>query len=216
MTSAEFLQSLTRFRRVQPKVGRVHARLLRLSRGRIRRSRLLAGGQPVLALTTTGRRSGARRTTVVAYVRHGGAYAVGALNLGSDHDPAWCLNLRADPRAWVQVDGERIAVTARHAAGREAEALWQTFIDRLPAIASSRALARRDVPMLVLDPRPPVTMTAVDAAHHETSEQQDDDHTDQGAEDAAQVERVVVTDTEAGGENRPAKGRTDQAEDDRD
>ncbi len=170
----------------------------------------------MLALTTTGRRSGDPRTTVVAYVRHGGAYAVGALNLGSDRDPAWCLNLRANPRAWVEVDGERIAVTARQAAGEEAEALWKAFIDRLPAIAASRALARRDVPMLVLDPRPPVTVTAVDPAHHEAGEQQDDDHTDQGAEDAAQVERVVVTDPEAGGENGPAKGRTDQAQHDRD
>lgn len=209
MTSAKFLQSLTRFRRIQPKVGRVHAGLLRLSRGRIRRSRLLAGGQPVLALTTTGRRSGTPRTTVLAYVRNGNAYAIGALNLGSDRDPAWCLNLRADPRAWVEVDGERMRVEAREANGMEAERLWQAFTERLPAIADSRALARRDVPMMVLDPRPPVAVTAVDPAHHEAGDQQDDDHADQGAEDAAQVERVVIADPEAGGEDRPAERRAD-------
>jgi deazaflavin-dependent oxidoreductase (nitroreductase family) len=152
MTLAKFLRSLTRFRRIQPQVGRLHAMLLRRSRGRIRRSRLLAGGQPVLALTTTGRRSGIPRTTVLAYVRHGDAYAVGALNLGSDHDPAWCQNLRSDPRAWVEVSGERRAVEARQASGEEAERLWQAFVDRLPAIADSRALARREVPMLVLAP----------------------------------------------------------------
>jgi deazaflavin-dependent oxidoreductase (nitroreductase family) len=85
-------------------------------------------------------------------VRHGEAYAIGALNLGSDRDPAWCLNLRADPRAWIHVDGERKAVTAREATGEEAEELWKAFIERLPATANSRALARREVPMLVLDP----------------------------------------------------------------
>jgi deazaflavin-dependent oxidoreductase (nitroreductase family) len=152
MTLAKFLRSLTRFRHIQPQVGRLHATLLRRSRGRIRRSRLLAGGQPVLALTTTGRRSGTPRTTVLAYVRHGDAYAVGALNLGSDRDPAWCLNLGSDPRAWVEVNGERISVEARRAGGEEAEGLWQAFIERLPAIADSRALARREVPMLVLVP----------------------------------------------------------------
>jgi deazaflavin-dependent oxidoreductase (nitroreductase family) len=152
MTFAKFLRSLTRFRYVQPKVGRVHAILLRLSRGRIRRSRLLAGGQPVLALTTVGRRSGTPRTTVVAYVRHGDSYAVGALNLGSDRDPAWCLNLRSNPRAWIQVNGERKAVEASQASGEEAERLWQAFTDRLPTIANSRRLARRKVPMLVLSP----------------------------------------------------------------
>jgi deazaflavin-dependent oxidoreductase (nitroreductase family) len=152
MTLAKFLRSLTRFRRIQPQVGRLHAKLLRRSGGRIRRSRLLAGGQPVLALTTTGRRSGAQRTTVLAYVRHGDAYAVGALNLGSDRDPSWCLNLRANPQACVEVRGERRAVEAREAGGEEAERLWQAFIERLPAIADSRALARREVPMLVLSP----------------------------------------------------------------
>jgi deazaflavin-dependent oxidoreductase (nitroreductase family) len=119
----------------------------------VRRSRLLAGGQPVLALTTTGRRSGIARSTTVAYIRHGDAYAVAALNLGSDRDPAWCLNLRADPRAWIYVDGERNAVEARQAEGREAEQLWRALIDRLPMTAKFRELARRPVPMLVLEQR---------------------------------------------------------------
>lgn len=152
MTLAKFLRSLTRFRRIQPLVGRVHAAVLRRSHGRLRRSLLLAGGQPVLALTTIGRRSGTQRTTVVAYVRDGEAYAVGALNLGSDRDPAWCLNLRANPRAWIEVSGEREAVEAREASGEEAERLWQAFVERLPSIANSLRLARREVPMLVLTP----------------------------------------------------------------
>src|SRR5437660_2192872 len=112
MALARFLRSLTRFRRVQPIVGRIHAVILRRSGGRLRRSRLLAGGQPVLALTTTGRRSGLQRTTTVAYLQHGNGYAVTALNLGSDRHPAWCLNLRADPRARVHVNGKTAPVHA--------------------------------------------------------------------------------------------------------
>jgi deazaflavin-dependent oxidoreductase (nitroreductase family) len=152
MILAKLLKSLTRFRRLQPKVGRVHAAVMRRSRGRIRRSRVLAGGQPVLALTTTGRRSGAPRSTVVAYVRHGDAYAAGALNLGSDRHPSWCLNLRADPRARIEVNGKRLPVEAREAAGEEAELLWAAFTERLPAIARSRKIADREVPVFVFDP----------------------------------------------------------------
>jgi deazaflavin-dependent oxidoreductase (nitroreductase family) len=152
MGLARFLKSLTRFRRIQPQVGRLHAALLRRSRGRLRRSRLLAGGQPVLALTTQGRRTGKPRSTTVAYFRHGNAYAVGALNLGSDRDPAWCLNLQSNPRAQVTVDGQRRQVRARQASGAEAELLWRAFIERLPPIASSLRLAHRDVPMMVLEP----------------------------------------------------------------
>jgi len=49
------------------------------------------------------------------------------------------------------VNGERKAVLAREATGPEAETLWRGFIERLPATANSRALARRAVPMFVLD-----------------------------------------------------------------
>jgi len=150
---ARFLRFLTRFRRVQPHVGRVQAAVLRLARGRIRRSAVLAGGQPVLSLTTIGRRSGRRRSTTVAYLRHGDAYAVGALNLGSDRTPAWCLNLLADPRGWIEVDGHRKPVIARRAEGEEADHLWDGFIERVPAIANSRTIARREVPMMVLEER---------------------------------------------------------------
>ena len=153
MLLARVIRFFSRFRRIQPQVGRVHAWLLRHSGGRLRRSLLLAGGQPVLALTTTGRRSGKRRSTVVAYLRHGDAYAVGGVNLGSNHDPAWCRNLLADPDAWIEVDGERMAVRARRAQGEEAEQLWAGFIERLPATRNSLALAQREVPMMVLEPR---------------------------------------------------------------
>jgi deazaflavin-dependent oxidoreductase (nitroreductase family) len=152
MLAARFARFLSRFRRIQPHVGRLHALVLRLSGGRLRRSLVLAGGQPVLSLTTTGRRSGRERSTAVAYVRHGEGWAVGALNLGSDHTPAWCLNLRAEPDAWVEVEGRRRAVRAREATGEEADRLWAAFIARLPTIAHSRELARRDVPMIVLKP----------------------------------------------------------------
>src|SRR5881398_3470903 len=150
MTVARFLRSLTRFRRVQPQVGRLHSGLLRLSRGRLRRSPLLPGGQTVLALTTTGRRSGRPRTTTVAYLRHGDGYAVTALNLGSDRHPAWCLNLRADADASVHVNGEDKPVRAREARGDEADALWRAVIDRLPTSGQFRRLARREVPIFVL------------------------------------------------------------------
>jgi deazaflavin-dependent oxidoreductase (nitroreductase family) len=112
----------------------------------------VAGGQPVLALTTTGRRSGAERTTTLAYLRDGNGYAVSALNLGSDRHPAWCLNLRQDPRALVHVNGKDVTVHAREAHGEQAERLWQRYFERLPAAANFRRLASREVPIFVLEP----------------------------------------------------------------
>ncbi len=151
MLLARLLKQLSRLRHLQPQVGRVHSAILRRSRGRMRRSRLLAGGQPVLALTTTGRRSGRPRTTTVAYLSYGDAYALTALNLGSDRHPAWCLNLRADPRASVHVAGREQPVHAREATGEEAEELWRRFAEQLPQVLNSRRVARREVPVVVLE-----------------------------------------------------------------
>jgi len=147
-TVARLFRFTTRSR-LQRQVGRLHARVLRRTGGR--RS-MLAGGQPVLALTTTGRRSGRPRSTVVAYVPAGASYVVGALNLGSDRDPAWALNLDADPRAEVEVAGERVAVRARRAAGEEADALWQAFVAQFGQIAATLQIVRREPPIYVLEP----------------------------------------------------------------
>ena len=152
MLLARLLRQLTRFR-LQPQVGRLQALLLRRSGGRIKRSRILAGGQPVLALTTTGRRSAKPRTTTIAYLRHEDGYAVTPLNLGSDRHPAWYLNLRADPRAVVHVAGVSRAVRARDAEGAEADRLWARFFEQLPQMRNTRRVARRDVPVVVLEPR---------------------------------------------------------------
>lgn len=154
MLLARLLRQLTRLRRLQPQVGRLQAIVLRRSGGRIRRSRLLAGGQPVLALTTSGRRTGKLRTTTVAYVTHGDGYAITALNLGSDRHPAWCLNLRVEPEATVYVEGREQPVRAREATGAEADQLWHRFIAQLPQVRHTRRVAGRDVPIVVLQPTP--------------------------------------------------------------
>src|SRR4051794_27033202 len=87
---------------------RIHARLVRASKGRLRFGFLFAGNVPVLALTTKGRKSGEPRSSVVGYLRDGDAFAVVASNAGSDRTPAWWLNLQDDPAAEVDAEGERV------------------------------------------------------------------------------------------------------------
>jgi deazaflavin-dependent oxidoreductase (nitroreductase family) len=150
---ARLVRLVTRPRAITTRFTRLHAAVLRASRGRIRRSLVLGGGQPVLSLSTVGRRSGRRRSTVVAYLGDGGAFAVFGMNLGSEHDPAWSLNLEASPDAAVTVDGRRTAVTARRLSGSEGERLWRMYRQRLPAVERFRAIAGRDIPIWLLEPR---------------------------------------------------------------
>lgn len=138
---------------VVTRVTRLHALLLRLSGGRLRRSWLFAAGQPVLSLTTTGRRSSLPRTTTVACFRFEGQLATAAMNLGKERDPAWALNLQADPRATVVVAGRAIDVLARRLAGDEAVRAWGRWRELQPSADAFRALAGREIPLFVLESR---------------------------------------------------------------
>jgi deazaflavin-dependent oxidoreductase (nitroreductase family) len=67
-----------------------------------------AGDRPLLLLTTTGVRSGARRTTPMMYVPDGDRLLVIASNAGAPKHPDWYRNLAADPRVTVEVGAEPI------------------------------------------------------------------------------------------------------------
>jgi deazaflavin-dependent oxidoreductase (nitroreductase family) len=110
-------------------------------------------GRPVLLLTTTGRRTGRARTTPLVYVRNGDSYVVVGSNAGHDHHPRWRANLLADPRATIQVAGERIPVTARFAEGDEERRLWERLVEHSPGFARYRRMTTRPFPVAVLSPR---------------------------------------------------------------
>jgi deazaflavin-dependent oxidoreductase (nitroreductase family) len=109
--------------------------LYRLSGGRFT---LTGSVLPVLLLTTTGRRSGRPRTTPVLYVRDGDAFIVSSENYGQDKPAAWPLNLAADPRATIELDGRSIECRARLLGDAEADRHWPALLADWPAHATYR------------------------------------------------------------------------------
>ena len=95
----------------------------RLSRGRQSAPGLLAG-LAVLDLTTTGRKSGRRRTSHLIAAPYDGTLALLGTNFGQPGTPAWALNLEADPRATVSHHGTSREVVARSATDAEAEEIF--------------------------------------------------------------------------------------------
>ena len=142
-----------KIRFLSSRVTRVHASLLRLSGGRLRRSWVFAAGQPVLALTTTGRRTRLPRSTAVACFSHGDDLVLAGMNLGATRHPAWALNLQANPEATIDISGQTIPVTAKQAAGEEAAKLWERWLQLQPSAAAFRELADRDIPLFILTRR---------------------------------------------------------------
>jgi deazaflavin-dependent oxidoreductase (nitroreductase family) len=89
---------------VQRFVLRVHQAIYELSGGFVGHHLI---GVPSLLLRTTGRRTGRVRTTALIYARDGAGYVLVASNHGLGRDPAWLLNIRADPTVEIQVGRRR-------------------------------------------------------------------------------------------------------------
>ena len=129
--------------------GRVHSRVFRATRGRVGRR---WAGRPVLLLTTTGRRSGEPRSTMVLFGRDGDRYVVIGSNTGSDRAPAWALNLLADPAAAVMVGGSQFPVRASVLEGDERERVWRSMTERYAGFDRYRERTSRDIKVFVLSP----------------------------------------------------------------
>jgi deazaflavin-dependent oxidoreductase (nitroreductase family) len=80
----------------------LHRRLYLATRGRIGHRALHFR---FLLLGCRGRRSGRERIVPLLYVEDTGRFVVVGSNAGDTRDPAWWINLRAQPDAWAQVGG---------------------------------------------------------------------------------------------------------------
>jgi deazaflavin-dependent oxidoreductase (nitroreductase family) len=123
----------------------------RLTRGRGTFTSWVSG-LPIVMLTTTGARSGRRRTLPVLGVPHDGNLVVIASNYGQDHNPAWYYNLRAHPGASIIFEGERRQVVARELSGDERESWYARGVEIYPGWTSYRKRAPRTIPVMELQP----------------------------------------------------------------
>jgi F420H(2)-dependent quinone reductase len=128
----------------------IHRGLFRLSGGRLG-TRRAGDGLGTLFITTTGRSSGMPRRNALYYLDDGDRLVVAASNAGAERDPGWWRNLRADPRATVDLLGERFEVRARRATPDEVDQLWSRFDAARPEFAGYRERAGRDVALVVLE-----------------------------------------------------------------
>jgi F420H(2)-dependent quinone reductase len=147
---AELTDTGERLRRsVIRALSRIHAVLYRISGGRLL-GRL--AGMPVLLLTTTGRRSGKRRTATLTYFRHGADLVVIGSFGGSNLPPGWWLNLQREPRASVLIGRTTSKVTARPATAEEHDLLWPRVTETHPGYASYQERTARPIPIVLLTP----------------------------------------------------------------
>ena len=110
----------------------------------------------MLRLRSTGRRSGKERIAILGFIADGPNLVTPAMNGWADPEPAWWLNLQANPAATVELpDGTARAVTARQATGEERDRLWRSLVDLgTAAYTDANAATRtRETAIVVLEPR---------------------------------------------------------------
>lgn len=126
-----------------------HRTILTVTRNRVG---WRAGGMPVLELTTTGRLSGqARSVMLTSPVQEHGGWIIVASRGGDDRHPAWFLNLQANPRVTVRLEGGPARnMTARIATGDERQRLWSKVVDTYPHYGKYQDKTQREIPLVVL------------------------------------------------------------------
>lgn len=129
----------------------IDKRLYRVTGGRM--SLLGVAGLPSMRLTTTGRRSGQPRTVNLLYFPYGDRFVLIGSNWGRTRDPDWAHNLRAEPKATVEVRRRETPVLAEPVTGEQYDSLWQEVLRFWPGYAMEQAAAGRKLPLFLLTRR---------------------------------------------------------------
>src|SRR6478609_2241827 len=106
-----------------------HRALYSITGGRLGLRGYSATQWGMLRLKSVGRQTGEERVAIVGYIEDGPNLVTPAMNGWADPEPAWWLNLQANPGAVVELRGESRRVVARAAQGEERERLWRAFVD---------------------------------------------------------------------------------------
>jgi deazaflavin-dependent oxidoreductase (nitroreductase family) len=131
----------------------VHRALYSVTGGRLGLGKPTATTYGTLRLHTRGRRTGAERVAMLGYFEDGPNLFTLAMNGWGDPEPAWWLNLQANPDATLDLpDGTR-RVRARAATGDERARLWSEIEARNAKLDGYASRRSRETAVVVFEPR---------------------------------------------------------------
>jgi F420H(2)-dependent quinone reductase len=124
--------------------------LFRVSGGRL--GSKWTHGEPILLLTTIGRKSGKPRTVPLVYMRDGERLIVVGSQAGMSKDPQWIHNVAARPDVQVEIGRSRQAMRARRGSSEEKARYWPALCAMNQDYADYQGRTSRDIPILILEP----------------------------------------------------------------
>ena len=111
-------------------------------------------GMPALMLTTTGRKTGAKRQSMLTSpVQDGENVVIVASWGGDDRHPKWYLNLQANPDVEVVMAGKKQDMRAHVATPEEKAELWPRVVATYKGYGQYQTKTDREIPLVILSPR---------------------------------------------------------------
>jgi len=134
-------------------MNQTHRVILRATGGRI--GWFIPGYRmPVVELTTTGRKTGRARTTLLtSSLQEGSTVVIVASAGGNDAHPSWYLNLMKHPEVTVSMGGRPAQrMNAQIASAEERARLWPIITKDHPNYAGYQHKTQREIPLVLLHP----------------------------------------------------------------
>jgi deazaflavin-dependent oxidoreductase (nitroreductase family) len=107
-------------------------------------------GDNLLLLTTTGAKSGQPRLSPLAFLDLDGRTIIFGSYGGAPKDPAWVHNLRANPKARIEVGADAYDVSARELPTAERDEVVPALIAIAPVFADYQSKTSRVIPLFEL------------------------------------------------------------------
>ncbi len=110
-------------------------------------------GRPLLLLTTTGAKSGQRRTVPVMYLREGDRVFIFASRGGAPTHPDWYHNLLAHPDVTVEIGAQTYEAVAKPVVGAERDQIYARWAEKYPQFREYQEKTTRVIPVIELERR---------------------------------------------------------------
>lgn len=107
-------------------------------------------GVTLLLLTTTGAKSGQKRTNPLTYLLDGERLFIFAAKGGSPTNPDWYHNLIAHPQVTVELGAEQFEAMARVIEGEERDQIYAKETQVHPGAAEYETKTTRKIPVVEL------------------------------------------------------------------
>ena len=107
-------------------------------------------GATLLLLTSTGAKSGQPRLAPLAYLTIDGKMIIIGSKAGADTNPDWVHNLRANPRAHIEVGTDAYDVVARELLQEERDETYPKVVAVAPGFGEYQAKTSRVIPLFEL------------------------------------------------------------------